>query len=240
MQKKNKGGEEAARRTDVILERMLKLALTDKDLKKTNDSILELEDEIDAFGSKGDTFKYSDLSKQLHRGASRSSAPRSSRRPASWPRASWSTELAELKQLLANGVRIKFETTTKEKEFLEEQLQAGGQPAIVKKYKYSVAVADDQLYWPYEGEYWRDELGTYQYTLTKGCIERKTANQNVSDASARGRRSDRPRAVRGPSWHGSAFVRGARAGGHGRHRGIGHLRQPVASSRRVSVQLRRR
>ena len=35
-------------------------------------------------------------------------------------------ELSELKQLLANGLRIKFETTTKEKEFLEEQLQAGG------------------------------------------------------------------------------------------------------------------
>ena len=56
--------------------------------------------------------------------------------------------------------------------------------AIVKKYKYSVAVNDDQLYWPYEGEYWRDELGTYQYTLTKGCIERKTGNKSVSDASA--------------------------------------------------------
>jgi hypothetical protein len=39
-----------------------------------------------------------------------------------------------------------------------------------------VAVSDDQLYWPYVGEYWRDELGTYQYTLTKGCIERDSAN----------------------------------------------------------------
>ena len=81
-------------------------------------------------------------------------------------------ELSELKKLLANGLRIKFETSTKEKEFLEEQLRAGGKAEVVKKYKYSVAVADDQLYWPYEGEYWRDELGTYQYTLTKGCIER--------------------------------------------------------------------
>ena len=62
--------------------------------------------------------------------------------------------------------------------------QAGGRRAIIKKYRYSVAVNDDQLYWPFQGEFWRDELGTYQYTLTKGCIERKTANQNVSDASA--------------------------------------------------------
>jgi hypothetical protein len=87
------------------------------------------------------------------------------------------TEQLALEQLLGNGLRIKFETTKKEKEFLEEQLKAGGRTAVVKKYKYTVAVADDQLYWPYEGEYWRDELGTYQYTLTKGCIERDTANR---------------------------------------------------------------
>ena len=93
-------------------------------------------------------------------------------------------EQAELRTLLANGERIKFETTTKEKEFLEEQLQAGGRRAIIKKYRYSVAVNDDQLYWPFQGEFWRDELGTYQYTLTKGCIERKTGTKTVSDATS--------------------------------------------------------
>ena len=89
-------------------------------------------------------------------------------------------ELANLRTLLGNGERIKFETTGKEKEFLEEQLQAGGRKAIVKQYRYSVAVADDQLYWPFQGEYWRDELGTYEYTLTKGCVERSTANRQVT------------------------------------------------------------
>jgi hypothetical protein len=91
-------------------------------------------------------------------------------------------ELSELKKLLANALRIKFETSTKEKEFLEKQLELGADAQIVKKYKYSVAVEDDQLYWPYEGEYWRDELGTYQYTLTKGCIERNTANKARAEA----------------------------------------------------------
>ena len=48
-----------------------------------------------------------------------------------------------------------------------------------------VAVADDQLYWPYVGEYWRDELGTYQYTLTKGCIDRDAANKAATAAGRR-------------------------------------------------------
>ncbi|MBN1205224.1 MAG: adventurous gliding motility protein GltC [Myxococcaceae bacterium] len=177
VQKKNKDGAEKSA-TDVILERILRLALTDQDLKKTNDSILELEAELDAFGEKGDTFKYSELSKELLEGLK---VQRTSLigKAGIMSKGKLETELIALKQLLANGLRIKFETTSKEKEFLEEQLKAGGKTAIVKKYKYTVAVADDQLYWPYEGEYWRDELGTYQYTLTKGCIERDTANRDI-------------------------------------------------------------
>ncbi|MFL5355270.1 adventurous gliding motility protein GltC [Archangium sp.] len=177
VQKKNKEGLEKSE-TDVILERILRLALTDQDLKKTNESILELEGEMDAFSEKGDTFRYSELSKQLLEGLK---VQRTSLidKAGIMAKGKLETELASLKQLLANGLRIKFETVTKEKEFLEEQLKAGGQVSVVKKYRFSVAVADDQLYWPYEGEYWRDELGTYQYTLTKGCIQRDTANRTI-------------------------------------------------------------
>ncbi|NMO22977.1 adventurous gliding motility protein GltC [Pyxidicoccus fallax] len=182
VQKKNKEGLEK-NETDVILERILRLALTDQDLRKTNDSILELEGEMDAFANKADTFKYSDLSKSLLEGLKVQRTALISK-AGIMAKGKLETELVALKQLLANGLRIKFETTTKEKEFLEEQLKAGGRTAIVKKYRYSVAVPDDQLYWPYEGEYWRDELGTYQYTLTKGCIERDTANRNVQSAEA--------------------------------------------------------
>jgi hypothetical protein len=181
VQKKNKEGREKGG-TDIILERILRLALTDQDLRKTNDSILELEGELDAFSEKGDTFKYSELSKELLEGL-KEQRTAIIEKAGIMAKGKLETELLALKQLLANGLRIKFETTTKEKEFLEEQLKAGGKTAIVKKYRFSVAVADDQLYWPYEGEYWRDELGTYQYTLTKGCIEREGANRNVETAS---------------------------------------------------------
>ncbi|WP_375766505.1 adventurous gliding motility protein GltC [Archangium gephyra] len=177
VQKKNKDGLEKGE-TDVILERILRLALTDQDLKKTNESILELETEMDTFGEKGDTFRYSELSKQLLEGLK---VQRTGliEKAGIMAKGKLEAELVSLKQLLANGLRIKFETVTKEKEFLEEQLKAGGKTAVVKKYRYSVAVADDQLYWPYEGEYWRDELGTFQYTMTKGCIQRDTANRTI-------------------------------------------------------------
>lgn len=172
VQKRHASGQVSSD-TDVILGRILNLALTDKDLKKTNDSILELEAEIDSFGGKNDAFKYSNLSKQLMEDL-RIQREGLTKKAGIMSKGKLEFELEQLKQFLANGLRIKFETTSKEKEFLEEQLKAGGKTAVVKRYKYSVAVSDDQLYWPYAGEFWRDELGTYQYTLTKGCVELKS------------------------------------------------------------------
>lgn len=174
VRKKNKTGQKL-KGSDEILERILNLALTDKDLKKTVDSIAELESEMDSIGEKGDTFKYSNLSKQVieqlkgQRGALVAKA-------GLMAKAKLDFENSQLKTMRANGLRIKFETTSKEKDFLEEMLQAGGEVSRVKKYKYRTDVSDEELYWPYVGEYWRDELGTYQYTLTKGCIDRDSAN----------------------------------------------------------------
>jgi hypothetical protein len=182
IQKKNRAARKAGQSPDLILERVLKLALSDKDLKNTNESIIELENELDSEKSHP-SLNNTDLARHLQELLKKQRTVLI-QKAGLMAKAKLEQEREELRTLLGNGERIKFETTTKEKEFLEEQLQAGGRRAIIKKYRYSVAVNDDQLYWPFQGEFWRDELGTYSYTLTKGCIERKTANQNVSDASA--------------------------------------------------------
>ena len=181
IQRKNRTAKKTGQAPDLILERVLKLALSDKDLKNTNDSIIELENELDGMKTHP-SLNNTELARNLQDILKKQRAALI-QKAGLMAKAKLEQEQAELRTLLANGERIKFETTTKEKEFLEEQLQAGGRRAIIKKYKYSVAVNDDQLYWPFQGEFWRDELGTYQYTLTKGCIERKTGNKSVSDAS---------------------------------------------------------
>lgn len=177
VRKKNKAGLVKKGSVDEILERILNLALTDKDLKKTVDSIGELEGEIDGFAGKSDAFKYSNLSKALIE-ALKAQREQLIKKAGIMAKGKLDFENGQLKTLRANGLRIKFETTDREKEFLQELLGAGGNKQIVKDYKWSVAVSDDQLYWPYVGEYWRDELGTYQYTLTKGCIERTSGSES--------------------------------------------------------------
>jgi len=158
--------------THEILARVLNLALTDTDLKKTLDAIRELEREVDAFNKYGDTFKYSELVKVLI-DSIKGQRERLMNKAGIMAKGKLEFELLELRTLSSNALRIRVDTVEKEKTYLEKQLSEGGSSRdVIRRYKYSVAVPDDYLYWPYKGEYWRDELGTYRYTLTKGCIDR--------------------------------------------------------------------
>ena len=151
-----------------LLDRILKLGLSDDNLKRLNSSIQEIEGEMDSVGENPESFRYSEVAKALldelktERQTAISQAGLISR-------AKLEQERDDLKDLLGKGLRIKFETQEKEKQYLESKIAGQGSPEALRRYRYSVAVSDTDQYWPYEGEYWRDELGTYQYTLTKGC-----------------------------------------------------------------------
>ena len=78
----------------------------------------------------------------------------------------------ELTQLELNSTAIEFDIEKEEKEILQARLQdpdyvkpetAGGATLLV--------VADDWHPWPFEGEYWLDEVDNYRSTLRTRCVE---------------------------------------------------------------------
>ncbi|MFT3841979.1 MAG: adventurous gliding motility protein GltC [Myxococcaceae bacterium] len=185
VQKKNKESGGKLRGTDQILERILNLALTDKDLKKTSDSIGELEAEIDGFSSKGDAFKFSNLVKSLIE-SMKAEREKLIEKAGVLAKGKLETELGALKDLHGKVIRIRIETTDKEKTYLEAQLQGGANRDQLKKIKVRWGVKDTELMWMYSGEYWRDELGTYEYTLTKGCTDRSGAITDDNNGGSAG------------------------------------------------------
>ena len=46
-------------------------------------------------------------------------------------------------------------------------------------------ISQDLEYWPFEGEYWEDELGGYVYNLDSECSKGKEKD-GVSDGSGKG------------------------------------------------------
>ena len=71
-------------------------------------------------------------------------------------------ELYDLKGLLAQALRIKLEVAKAEQDIVQRRLNNEQSADAIIPAEARTVVGDEQLYWPYEGEYWRDELGTYE------------------------------------------------------------------------------
>ena len=67
---------------------------------------------------------------------------------------------------------IGFETTKGEKEILESRFDVQGRLNSQKLYRPSMPETGHE-YWPFDGEYWPDEIGYYKYTLKDACAPRK-------------------------------------------------------------------
>ncbi len=152
-----------------LLRRILKVALSDKDLKLINASVLEIEKEVQRIRRKSSTYSRSKLAAlqindlQKRKAELMKDAGMLTKRRLG-------AERDFLSELMSQVLRIKLENDQAELEVLRK-VQAGEMdlgPTLLP-YDWSAATDDEKIYWPYQGEYWRDELGTYEYTLTWGC-----------------------------------------------------------------------
>lgn len=77
--------------------------------------------------------------------------------------------VTELNDLISQALKIEFEIASAEKGLANANLSgaAVGQAPTDDQPLY--ATDDEHIYWPFEGEYWRDELGYYLYTIKSEC-----------------------------------------------------------------------
>jgi hypothetical protein len=156
---------------DSILRRIRKIALGDDAIARLDASIRQIETEMDqGLGARREAFRQTALAQETR---SRLEAERRKLvdEAGARVRQKLEAERDELKRLLEQALRIKIEVSRREREALEASLAKGAPVSVLRPYKFSAAVSDEHEYWPYEGESWRDELGTYSYTLTRGCRE---------------------------------------------------------------------
>jgi tetratricopeptide (TPR) repeat protein len=78
--------------------------------------------------------------------------------------------LKELKQHLAGALKIKGETLKAQRGVLAETVRAEQAAALSARTEYTVDA--EHIEWPFSGEYWRDELGSYIYDISSSCAVR--------------------------------------------------------------------
>ena len=110
----------------------------------------------------------------------------------------------EIQDQVKQSIKVEFETLNKEK--TELQAQSIGQSAPVfasgpnaANKSGEVVVDDEHERWPFEGEYWKDELGYYRFRVLNKCAASKNAAPAESAAPAEAAPADAPPADAPPA-----------------------------------------
>ncbi len=77
--------------------------------------------------------------------------------------------LDELDEHMRNGTKIIVDVTTEQRRMLEEEIGAGGHLKRDELAFGMVKADDEHILWPFDGEYWRDELGYYRQVVNSRC-----------------------------------------------------------------------
>jgi hypothetical protein len=78
----------------------------------------------------------------------------------------------EFRALITRVIKIEYEILQGEKGQLEEDVKAEAETRGGSRSKdiSNVRIDDEHEFWPFLGEYWRDELGYYRYKLVNRCV----------------------------------------------------------------------
>lgn len=83
-------------------------------------------------------------------------------------RGRYQRNLADLNEQLRNGQKILIDITAAKRNELDQAM--ANQQVTAEESKANIVRPDEEhVIWPFQGEYWRDELGFYRQTITSKC-----------------------------------------------------------------------
>ena len=147
---------------DDVTSRVVSLALNDPGIRRAKAVVQQAEAQLAIVDEMSPEFKNGVLGREL-RDQVEALVLKRIRETGEVTRKKFEEELYALKSLLAQALRIKIEVARAERTIIEKKMQ--GQSTLeedIVPAQAQIVVDDDHLYWPYEGEFWRDELGTYE------------------------------------------------------------------------------
>ena len=143
-------------------------ALSDRELLRNIEYVRELETETKRFEKAPKSFKDSpvgaDVVDQIE--LAKNVAIRQAGKLA---RLRYKRNIDELREHLRNGQKIIVDITNAQRKKLDETI-VSGQFSKEEALEYGVVKPDEEhVLWPFDGEYWRDELGFYRQVVTSKC-----------------------------------------------------------------------
>jgi hypothetical protein len=84
-------------------------------------------------------------------------------------RSRYQRNLEELDEHLRNGEKILIDITAAQRNELDQAIAANQVSQQESKIFGIVKPDEEHMLWPFDGEYWRDELGFYRQVVESAC-----------------------------------------------------------------------
>ncbi len=147
---------------------IVEIALSDRQLLRNIDYVKLLEEEEKRFKQSPADFQSSGLGLEVA-DALKLARDLAVRQAGELALGRYQRYVDELNEHLRNGEKILIDITAAQRNLLDEKIQTN-QVSKAESKIYGVVTPDEEhVIWPFNGEYWRDELGFYRQVVESAC-----------------------------------------------------------------------
>jgi hypothetical protein len=147
---------------------IVEASLSDRQLLRNIEYVRLLDDELARFKKSPPTFRHSSLGSQVQ-DALKLARDLAVRRTGELALQRYQRNLDELNEHLRNGEKILIDITAAKRNLLDEAIKKDQVTAEEAKIFGVVNPDSEHVLWPFDGEYWRDELGFYRAVVMSAC-----------------------------------------------------------------------
>jgi predicted negative regulator of RcsB-dependent stress response len=147
---------------------IVEIALSDRQLLRNIDYVKLLEEEEKRFKKSPPSFQNSSIGMQVG-DSLKLARDLAVRQAGELALSRYRRNVDELEEHLRNGEKILIDITAAQRNILDQKITTG-QVSKAESKIYGVVKPDEEhILWPFDGEYWRDELGFYRQVVESAC-----------------------------------------------------------------------
>lgn len=147
---------------------IVEAALSDRQLLRNIEYVKLLEEEEKRFRKSPPSFQSSGLGQQVG-DALKLARDLAVRQAGELALSRYRRNLAELNEHLRNVEKIIIDVTAAQRNIIDQKLTANNVSKAESKIFGVVKPDEEHVLWPFDGEYWRDELGFYRQVVESAC-----------------------------------------------------------------------
>lgn len=151
-----------------VIKGIVEDSLSDRQLLRNIEYVRKLDEELEVYNKAPGGFRTSGLGTYI-RDTLAAARQMAVNQAGELAKSRFRRFIAELEEHLRDGEKILIDITAAQRNLLDETIKAGQVSAAESKVYGVVKPDEEHVLWPFDGEFWRDELGFYRQVVESAC-----------------------------------------------------------------------